>query len=42
MVAREYVQGEKYRGDVDKILFFDTPHEGSGFADQAILSKGNL
>ena len=42
MVAREYVQGEKYRGDVDKILFFDTPHEGSGFADQAILSKDDL
>lgn len=42
MVAREYVQGDKYRGDVDKILFFDTPHEGTGFADQAILSKDEL
>ena len=42
MVAREYVQGEKYRGDVDKILFFDTPHEGTGFADQVILSKDEL
>lgn len=39
MVAREYIQGEGYQDDVDKILFINTPHEGTGFADQALLSK---
>ena len=39
MVAREYIQGGGYLGDVDKILFINTPHEGTGFADQALLSK---
>ena len=39
MVAREYIQGTEYQGDVDKILFINTPHEGTGFADQALLSK---
>lgn len=39
MVAREYIQGTEYQGDVDKILFVNTPHEGTGFADQALLSK---
>lgn len=39
MVAREYIQGSEYQGDVDKILFINTPHEGTGFADQALLSK---
>ena len=39
MVAREYVQGADYQDDVDKILFINTPHEGTGFADQALLTK---
>ncbi|MCQ2107642.1 MAG: hypothetical protein MJZ05_02645 [Fibrobacter sp.] len=39
MVAREYIQSVDYNGDVDKILFADTPHEGTGFADHALLSK---
>lgn len=42
MVAREYIQGDTYQGDVNKILFINTPHEGTGFADQALLSKDEL
>lgn len=42
MVAREYIQGGSYQDDVNKILFINTPHEGSGFADQALLSKDEL
>lgn len=42
MVAREYIQGDSYQGDVNKILFINTPHEGTGFADQALLSKDEL
>lgn len=37
MVAREYIQGSDYAGDISKVLFFDTPHEGTGFADQALF-----
>lgn len=43
LVAREYIQGKDYAGDFSKVLFFDTPHEGSGFADQALfLSAENF
>lgn len=37
LVAREYIQSAFYRGDIENVLFFDTPHEGTGFADQALL-----
>ena len=37
LVAREYIQGKDYAGDYSKVLFFDTPHEGTGFADQALF-----
>lgn len=30
VVSREYVQGNFYNGDVDKIITLDSPHEGSG------------
>lgn len=30
VVAREYVQGNFYNGDVDKIITLDSPHEGTG------------
>ena len=39
LIAREYIQGKDYVGDYSKILFFDTPHEGTGFADQALFQK---
>ena len=30
VVSREYVQGNFYNGDVDKIITLDSPHEGTG------------
>ncbi|WP_073156543.1 triacylglycerol lipase [Fibrobacter sp. UWH5] len=30
VVSREYVQGNFYNGDVDKIITLNTPHEGTG------------
>lgn len=30
VVSREYVQGNFYNGDVDKIVTLDSPHEGTG------------
>jgi len=30
VVSREYVQGNFYNGDVDKIITLDSPHEGAG------------
>ena len=30
VVSREYVQGDFYNGDVDKIITLDSPHEGIG------------
>lgn len=41
LVAREYIQGMDYVGDYSKVLFFDTPHEGTGFADQALFQNAN-
>ncbi len=41
MVAREYIQSANYKGEIANVLFFDTPHEGSGFADQALLAKNS-
>ncbi len=37
LVAREYLQGADYAGEYSKVLFFDTPHEGTGFADMALF-----
>ena len=30
VVSREYVQGDCYNGDVDKVITLDSPHEGTG------------
>ena len=30
VASREYVQGNFYNGDVDKIITLDSPHEGTG------------
>ncbi|WP_308604038.1 hypothetical protein [uncultured Fibrobacter sp.] len=30
VVSREYVQGDFYNDDVDKVITFDSPHEGTG------------
>ena len=36
VVAREYVQGNFYNGDVDKIVTLDSPHEGTGALNMLI------
>ena len=36
VVAREYVQGDFYTGDVDKIITLDSPHEGTGALNMLI------
>lgn len=36
--VREYVQSPNYKGEISGVHFFNTPHEGTGFADQAILN----
>lgn len=38
VVSREYVQGDFYNGDVDKIITLDSPHEGTG-AMNMLVSK---
>ncbi len=39
LAVREYIQSEYYKGEFSNVLFFNTPHEGTGFADQAIFSE---
>ena len=36
VVSREYVQGNYYNGDVDKIITLDSPHEGTGALNMLI------
>ena len=36
VVSREYVQGDFYNGDVDKIITLDSPHEGTGALNMLI------
>lgn len=36
VVSREYVQGNFYNGDVDKIITLDSPHEGTGAMNMVI------
>lgn len=38
LAVREYIQSEKYKGEFSNVLFFNTPHEGTGFADQALFN----
>ena len=39
VVAREYVQGDFYNGDVDKIITLDSPHEGTGALNMLVSKK---
>lgn len=39
LTAREYIQNDYYNGDVDKLILFDSPQEGSGASDHAILTS---
>ncbi|WP_249506684.1 LamG-like jellyroll fold domain-containing protein [Fibrobacter sp. HC4] len=42
LAAREYIQSKEYQGEIDNVLFFNTPHEGSGFADQTLLNGSSV
>lgn len=37
IVSREYVQGDFYNGDVDKIITLDSPHEGTGALNMQLV-----
>ena len=39
VVSREYVQGDFYNGDVDKIITLDSPHEGTGALNMQIKNE---
>lgn len=39
LAVREYIQSKDYRGEIENVVFFNTPHEGTGFADQALVAK---
>ena len=38
MAVREYIQSKDYQGEIDNVIFFNTPHEGTGYADQYLLN----
>ena len=38
LAVREYIQSCKYKGEIENVIFFNTPHEGTGFADQVLLN----
>ena len=41
LVVREHIQGINYQGDFAKVLFFDTPHSGTGYADQSLFQSAD-
>ena len=42
LAVREYIQGPDYRGDIANVVFLNTPHEGTGIADQSFFNDGKL
>ena len=42
LAVREYIQGPDYRGDIANVVFLNTPHEGTGIADQSFFNDGDL
>ncbi len=40
LAVREYIQGPDYQGEISNVIFFNTPHEGMGLADQGVF-KGS-
>ena len=42
LAVREYIQSRDYQGEIDNVIFFNTPHEGTGFADQALLNGSSV
>ncbi|MBQ2561569.1 MAG: hypothetical protein II565_13465, partial [Fibrobacter sp.] len=41
VVSREYVQGNFYNGDVDKIITLDSPHRGTGALNMLVSKRLN-
>ncbi|SHH91961.1 PGAP1-like protein [Fibrobacter sp. UWH9] len=39
VVSREYVQGDYYHDDVDKIITLDSPHEGTGALNMQVTKE---
>ena len=42
LAVREYIQSKDYKGEIENVLFFNTPHEGTGFADQLLLNGAEV
>ncbi len=42
LAVREYIQSKAYQGEIENVVFFNTPHEGTGFADQALLNGSSV
>lgn len=42
LAVREYIQSKDYQGEIENVVFFNTPHEGTGFADQALLNGSSV
>ena len=42
LAVREYIQSKDYKGEIRNVAFFDTPHEGTGFADQALFARNEF
>lgn len=42
LAVREYIQSKEYQGEIDNVIFFNTPHEGTGFADHSLLNGSSV
>ena len=42
LAVREYIQSKDYQGEIDNVIFFNTPHEGTGYADQYLLNGSSV
>ena len=42
LAVREYIQGSNYKGEISNVVFLNTPHEGTGIADQSFFNGGSL
>lgn len=42
LAVREYIQSEKYQGEIANVVFFNTPHEGAGIADQSMFNGTSI
>lgn len=42
LAVREYIQSENYQGEIANVVFFNTPHEGAGIADQSMFNGTSI